>query len=153
MTVTQDREPVRLHSEATHLALGVGDTQWTLVYASQQSSHGKAVAAHSLRWTLQVVDSLCTAVQQWGQLIGQRHSHTAQAPRSRQASCHAWVQQHWGHSLKESWGRGYGICFEMGMNLNSFSLAGDIKSNMQQLHIQQVLYIFQSVKEVDVRFT
>lgn len=64
------KEPLRPNSEAAHLALGVGDTQWTLVHASQQSSHRKAVTAYSLRRTLQVVDSLSTAVQQRGELIG-----------------------------------------------------------------------------------
>lgn len=94
MIVADEKEAVRLKSEDTHLALRVGDTQRTLVYASQQSSHGKAVAAHGLRRTLQVVDSFGTTVQQWGQLIGQRHGNTAQTPRSRQTSRHARVQQH-----------------------------------------------------------
>lgn len=43
---------VEVKSIFTHLALGVRDTQWTLVYSSQQSRHCEAVAAHSLGGTL-----------------------------------------------------------------------------------------------------
>lgn len=52
-----------------YLSLGVGETQRTLVYATKKSSHCKAVAAYSLRRTLQVVDSLSAPVQQRRQLI------------------------------------------------------------------------------------
>ena len=87
---------------STDLALGVGDAQGALVYPSQQGSHGEAVAAHSLGGALQVVDALRTAVQQRGQLVGQRHGDTAQAPRSCQAGRHARVEQHRGHRFHES---------------------------------------------------
>lgn len=83
------------------------------MYASQQSGHRKAVAAHGLRGALQAVDSLSTALQQGGQLVGQRHGNTAQAPCGGQARRHAGVKQHRRYSFEESWRRECGICGEV----------------------------------------
>lgn len=63
------RMAVSYNLKLRYLSFGVGETQRTLVYATKKSSHCKAVAAHSLRGTLQVVDSLSAPIQQRGQLI------------------------------------------------------------------------------------
>lgn len=99
-----------IYTTNTDLALGVGDAQRTLVHATQQSGHRKAVATDGLGRTLQVVDPLCAAVKQRGQLIRERHGNGAQAPGGGQAGGHAGVQQHGGHRVQESCQRRRKMC-------------------------------------------
>lgn len=88
-----------VHSSASSvsesdLALGVWDAQRTLMDSSQQSRHGEAVSAHSLRRVLQVIDALGAALQERRELVRQSYGDAAQTPGRSQTRSHARVQQH-----------------------------------------------------------